>query len=61
VDPDGEALKRPARLRSLTFNSTPWPVIVLVVFLLSFGLFITFGPIFLAANPMLMQREDPNH
>jgi hypothetical protein len=35
-------------------------VTVLVVFLLSFGLFITFGPVFLAANPMAMQREGPN-
>jgi hypothetical protein len=44
-----------AGLRSLTFNSeAPW----LVVFLLFFGLFITFGSVSLAANLMLLERGD---
>lgn len=46
-----------AGLRSLAFSSeAPW----LVVFLLFFGLFITFGGVSLAANLMLMEREDPD-
>ncbi|WP_227010457.1 hypothetical protein [Pelagibius marinus] len=45
-----------AGLRSLAFNSeAPW----LVVFLLFFGLFITFGGVSLAANLMLMDRDTP--
>lgn len=46
-----------AGLRSLAFSSeAPW----LVIFLLFFGLFITFGGVSLAANLMLMEREDPD-
>lgn len=46
-----------AGLRSLAFNSdAPW----LVVFLLFFGLFITFGGVSLAANLMLMEHDDPD-
>lgn len=45
-----------AGLRSLAFSSeAPW----LVVFLLFFGLFITFGGVSLAANLMLMERDTP--
>lgn len=45
-----------AGLRSLAFSSeAPW----LVVFLLFFGLFITFGSVSLAANLMLMGRDTP--
>lgn len=44
-----------AGLRSLAFSSeAPW----LVVFLLFFGLFITFGSVSLAANLMLLGRGD---
>jgi hypothetical protein len=44
-----------AGLRSLAFSSeAPW----LVVSLLFFGLFITFGSVSLAANLMLMGRND---
>lgn len=44
-----------AGLRSLAFASeAPW----LVVFLLFFGLFITFGSVSLAANLMLLGRRD---
>jgi len=43
-----------AGLRSLAFRSeAPW----LVVFLLFFGLFITFGSVSLAANLMLLDRD----
>ena len=43
-----------AGLRSLAFSSeAPW----LVVFMLFFGLFITFGSVSLAANLMLLGRD----
>ena len=44
-----------AGLRSLALNSeAPW----LVFFLLFFGLFITFGSVSLAANLMMMGRDE---
>lgn len=44
-----------AGLRTLAMNSeAPW----LVVFLLFFGLFITFGSVSLAANLMLLERGE---
>lgn len=44
-----------AGLRSLAMSSdSPW----LVIFLLFFGLFITFGSVSLAANLMLLERGD---
>ena len=49
-----------AGLRSLAFSSeVPW----LVVALLFFGLFITFGSVSLAANLMLLERgeQDPRN
>ena len=46
-----------AGLRSLAFASeAPY----LVIFLLFFGLFITFGSVSLAANLMLMDRDTPD-
>jgi len=43
-----------AGLRSLAFSSgSPW----LVIFLLFFGLFITFGSVSLAANIVLLGRD----
>jgi len=46
-----------AGLRSLALASeAPW----LVLFLLFFGLFITFGSVSLAANLMLMGRGEPD-
>ena len=46
-----------AGLRSLAFSSeAPW----LVIFLLFFGLLITFGSVSLAANLMLLGRDDGN-
>jgi phosphoglycerol transferase MdoB-like AlkP superfamily enzyme len=46
-----------AGLRSLAWSSeAPW----LVLFLLFFGLFITFGSVSLAANLMMMGRNDEN-
>lgn len=45
-----------AGLRSLAFSSeTPW----LVISLLFFGLFVTFGAVSLAANLMLMGHDRP--
>ncbi len=47
-----------ADLRQLIFNSdSPW----LALFLLFFGLFITFGSVSLAANIMLLKRDDRDH
>ena len=44
-----------ASLRSLAMSSdAPW----LVIFLLFFGLFITFGSVSLAANLMLLERGE---
>lgn len=44
-----------AGLRRLAFSSeAPW----LVIFLLFFGLFVTFGSVSLAANLMLLERGD---
>ena len=46
-----------AGLRSLAFASeAPY----LVIFLLFFGLFITFGSVSLAANLMLLDRDRPD-
>lgn len=44
-----------AGLRRLVFSSeSPW----LAIFLLFFGLFITFGSVSLAANIMLLKRDE---
>ena len=46
-----------AGLRRLVFSSdSPW----LALFLLFFGLFITFGSVSLAANIMLLKRDGRN-